>query len=104
MPLDDGAVRTGCRGAKVATARHLCRAEIERFRSVAGVDALAQRRAEQARRQLSAEIEEELKAQLAGAGFAERVASLEGDVAAGRMSPRSAAKAILAGLVQPPKP
>ncbi len=35
MPLDDGAVRAGCRGATVATARHLCRAEIERFRAMA---------------------------------------------------------------------
>jgi ferredoxin len=35
MPLDDGAVRAGCRGAKVTTARHLCRAEIERFRAMA---------------------------------------------------------------------
>jgi ferredoxin len=35
MPLDDGAVRAGCPGAKVATARHLCRAEIERFRAMA---------------------------------------------------------------------
>ena len=36
MPLDGDAVRRGCRGAKVATARHLCRAEIERFRAMAG--------------------------------------------------------------------
>ena len=33
MPLDADAVRSGCRGAKVTTARHLCRAEIERFRA-----------------------------------------------------------------------
>ena len=35
MPLDADAVRSGCRGAKVTTARHLCRAEIERFRTMA---------------------------------------------------------------------
>jgi len=34
MPLDADAVRRGC-GAQVATARHLCRAEIERFRGLA---------------------------------------------------------------------
>ena len=32
MPLDVGAVRRGCRGAKVETADQLCRAEFERFR------------------------------------------------------------------------
>src|SRR5689334_3209849 len=32
MPLDADAVRRGCRGAQVATAQHLCRAEIDRFR------------------------------------------------------------------------
>lgn len=36
MPLDGTAIRSGCRGAKVTTAQHLCRAEIERFRSIAG--------------------------------------------------------------------
>lgn len=36
MPLDADAVRSACGGAKVATARHLCRAEIERFRAMAG--------------------------------------------------------------------
>jgi ferredoxin len=36
MPLDATAVKRGCRGAKIETARHLCRAEIERFRSAAG--------------------------------------------------------------------
>jgi ferredoxin len=36
MPLDADAVRSACGGAKVATARHLCRAEIERFRALAG--------------------------------------------------------------------
>jgi ferredoxin len=35
MPLDAGAVRRGCPGAEVQTARHLCRAEIERFRTTA---------------------------------------------------------------------
>ena len=33
MPLDTGAVRRGCRGAKVETAGQLCRAELERFRA-----------------------------------------------------------------------
>ncbi len=32
MPLDAGAVRRGCRGAKVESAGQLCRAELERFR------------------------------------------------------------------------
>jgi ferredoxin len=36
MPLDVEAVRRGCKGAEVATARQLCRAEIERFRALAG--------------------------------------------------------------------
>jgi ferredoxin len=35
MRLDADAVRRGCRDASVATARHLCRAEIERFRDAA---------------------------------------------------------------------
>ena len=35
MPLDGEAVRKGCRGAKLAKARHLCREEIERFRTLA---------------------------------------------------------------------
>jgi ferredoxin len=35
MPLDADAVRRGCRGAQVATAHHLCRAEIDRFRAAA---------------------------------------------------------------------
>lgn len=39
MPLDTGAVRRGCRGAKLETANQLCRAEIERFRAaIAGSD------------------------------------------------------------------
>ena len=40
MPLDADAVRRGC-GAQVATADHLCRAQIERFRSaIAGAEPL----------------------------------------------------------------
>ena len=35
MPLDGSAVRRGCRGAEVATARQLCRAELEKFRAAA---------------------------------------------------------------------
>ena len=35
MPLDAEAVRRGCRGANVLTARQLCRAELERFRAAA---------------------------------------------------------------------
>ena len=35
MPLDVDAVRRGCRGANITTARQLCRAEIDRFRSAA---------------------------------------------------------------------
>ena len=35
MPLDADAVRRGCRGAGVTTARQLCRAELERFRAAA---------------------------------------------------------------------
>lgn len=35
MPLDAGAVARGCRGAQVSTARHLCRAEADRFRALA---------------------------------------------------------------------
>src|SRR5712691_1133475 len=35
MPLDDEAVRRGCRGAHVTTARQLCRAELARFRAAA---------------------------------------------------------------------
>jgi ferredoxin len=33
MPLDTDTVRRGCRGAKIETADHLCRAELERFRA-----------------------------------------------------------------------
>src|SRR5262249_1508422 len=35
MPLDGSAVGRGCRGAEVATARQLCRAELEKFRAAA---------------------------------------------------------------------
>jgi ferredoxin len=35
MPLDAAALRRGCRGAEISTAHQLCRAELERFRSVA---------------------------------------------------------------------
>lgn len=35
MPLDADAIVRGCKGAKVETANHLCRAEIDRFSSVA---------------------------------------------------------------------
>src|SRR5436853_5220423 len=33
MPLDADAVKRGCRDAKVTTAHHLCRAEVDRFRA-----------------------------------------------------------------------
>ena len=35
MPVDVGAVRRGCPGAQVTTARQLCRAELDRFRALA---------------------------------------------------------------------
>jgi ferredoxin len=35
MPLDQGAIERGCRGADVVTGRYLCRAEVERFRKLA---------------------------------------------------------------------
>ena len=35
MPLDAGAVTRACRGAEVTAGRHLCRAEVERFRRAA---------------------------------------------------------------------
>ena len=41
MPLDAEAVRRGCRGS-VSTAEHLCRAEIERFRTAAAQQGLLQ--------------------------------------------------------------
>src|SRR5262249_32941887 len=41
MPLDASAVGRGCRGAEVAPARQLCRAELEKFRAaVAGGEPL----------------------------------------------------------------
>src|SRR5437899_496600 len=36
MPLDAAVVKRGCRGADVATAHQLCRAELEKFRAAAG--------------------------------------------------------------------
>jgi ferredoxin len=36
MPLDTDAVRRGCRSDQVTTARQLCRAELDRFRAMAG--------------------------------------------------------------------
>ena len=36
MPLDAEGVRRGCRGARVTAGRQLCRAELERFRALAG--------------------------------------------------------------------
>ncbi|MGE3156739.1 MAG: 4Fe-4S binding protein, partial [Xanthobacteraceae bacterium] len=38
MPLDIGAVARACRGASVVAGRQLCRAELERFRTIAGDD------------------------------------------------------------------
>src|SRR5437879_640893 len=38
MPLDAEAVRRGCRGTQVTTARQLCRAELEKFRTAAAAD------------------------------------------------------------------
>ncbi len=38
MPLDAEAVRRGCRGAQVTTARQLCRAELDRFLTMAAKD------------------------------------------------------------------
>src|SRR5262245_6084143 len=35
IPLDADAVRRGCKGAQVTTARQLCRAELDRFRAMA---------------------------------------------------------------------
>ena len=77
-------------------------AEFERFRAAVGAEAIAGRRAEQAVQQLSAEIEEELKAALGGAGLSGRYAALEREVASGRLSPRTAARALVAEFVAPP--
>jgi ferredoxin len=38
MPLDADAVRRGCRSEQVVVARQLCRAELDRFRALAGED------------------------------------------------------------------
>ena len=38
MPLDVDAVRRGCSGSEITTARHLCRAEIDRFKAAAEGD------------------------------------------------------------------
>ena len=38
MSPDAGAIRNGCSGHRVTTARHLCRAEIDRFRTLANAD------------------------------------------------------------------
>jgi LAO/AO transport system kinase len=75
--------------------------EIERFGRDVGPEAIAKRRAEQAVRHLSAEIEDELKARLAAAGLAERLAQFETDVAKGRLTPRAAARALVAELTGP---
>ena len=75
--------------------------EIERFARDVGPAAIARRRAEQAVRHLSAEIEDELKARLAAAGLAERLAQFETDVAKGRLTPRAAARALVAELTGP---
>jgi GTPase len=75
--------------------------EIERFARDVGPAAIARRRAEQAVRHLSAEIEDELKARLAAAGLAERLAQFERDVANGRLTPRAAARALVAELTGP---
>ena len=39
MSLDGEAIRKGCGGSRITTARQLCRAEIDRFRSLATADA-----------------------------------------------------------------
>ncbi|HWE17620.1 MAG TPA: 4Fe-4S binding protein [Hyphomicrobiaceae bacterium] len=39
MRLDAGAIRAGCRGADVTTARHLCRSELQHFRAAVGDEA-----------------------------------------------------------------
>jgi LAO/AO transport system kinase len=72
--------------------------EIERFGKEVGPQGIAARRADQAIRQLSTEIEEEMKARLAEAGLAERLAQFKTDVANGRLTPRAAARALLSEL------
>ena len=87
--------RSLCRPARATRAGdNLVWAEMERFGRVMGPAGLAARRAEQAVRQLSAEIEEELKARLAGAGLGGRRTALEAEVQAGRLTaPRGCAQA-----------
>jgi LAO/AO transport system kinase len=77
-------------------------AEFERFRAAVGAGAIARRRSEQAAQQLSAEIEEELKARLAEAGLSGRLKQLEGEVAAGRLTPRAAARTLVAEMMRAP--
>ncbi len=36
MPLDAGALKRGCQGVEIVSGRQLCRAELERFRTLAG--------------------------------------------------------------------
>ena len=79
-------------------------AEIERFGLAIGPAGLAGRRAEQAGRQLSAEIEEELKARVVGAGLGGRLAALEAEVQAGRLTARAAARALIEELAGPSPP
>jgi GTPase len=78
--------------------------EIERFGGGIGPAGLAARRAEQAVRQFTAEIEEELKARLAGAGLGGRLAALEAEVQAGRLTARAAARALIDELAGPETP
>jgi len=75
--------------------------EIERFGKETGRKGIAARRAGQAVRQLSAEIEDEMKARLAEAGLAKRLAQFEKDVASGRLTPRAAARALVSELTGP---
>ena len=77
-------------------------AEFERFRGALGPEAIARRRSEQAVQQLSAEIEEELKTRLAEAGLSDRLRELQGEVAAGRLTPRAAARTMVAEMMRTP--
>jgi LAO/AO transport system kinase len=78
--------------------------EIERFAKELGPQSIAARRADQAAHQLSAEIEDEMKARLAAAGLAERLAQFQRDVASGLLTPRAAARALVSELAGPRKP
>jgi hypothetical protein len=40
MPLDETSIQRGCKGAQLKTARHLCRAEVERFQAELGTGPL----------------------------------------------------------------